>query len=74
MRLDAAVSGGAEAAAGGFASVIVGALPLMEHLGVTTAAEVQSDTLADRLLGDVLALDGIVIAPPLVGAWARTPA
>ena len=74
MRLEAAVSGGAEAAAGGFASVIVGALPLMERLGVTTAAEVQPDTLADRLLGDVLAVDGIVIAPPLVGAWARMPA
>jgi hypothetical protein len=40
----------------------------------TTAADVQPDTLADRLLGDAFAVDGIVIAPPLVGAWARTPA
>jgi hypothetical protein len=46
----------------------------MERLGVTTAAEVRPDTLAERLLGDVLAAKGIMIGPPLVGAWSHTRA
>jgi ubiquinone/menaquinone biosynthesis C-methylase UbiE len=72
LRLECAVLGGAKAATWAWANVILGVLPLMERLGVTTAAEVQPDTLAARLLADVLAADGIVIGPPLVGAWART--
>lgn len=48
----------------------------MEHLGVATAADLQPDTLyaTERPLRDVLAADGIVIGPPLVGPWAHTPA
>ena len=71
LRLECAVGGGAAAAAWGWANVVRGMLPLMERLEVTTTADVQPDTLAERLLRDVLAADGIVIGPPLVGAWAR---
>jgi hypothetical protein len=46
----------------------------MERLRVTTTADLQPDTLAERLLRDVLAADGIVIGPPLVGAWVHTAA
>jgi ubiquinone/menaquinone biosynthesis C-methylase UbiE len=74
LRMECAVSGGAKAAAWGWANVILGVLPLMERLGVTTAADLQPDTLAERLLRDVRAADGIVIGPPLVGAWAHTSA
>lgn len=74
LRLESAVSGGAEAIAWGWANVIIGVLPLMERLGVTSAADVQPETLAERLLADVVAADGIVIGPPLVGAWTRTRA
>jgi hypothetical protein len=73
LRLECALSG-SEAAAWGWANVVLGVLPLMERLGVTTAADLQPDTLAERLLRDVVASHGIVIGPPLVGAWARTPA
>ena len=73
LRLESVVTGGPEAVAWGWANVLLGALPLMERLGVTTAAELQPDTLAERLLCDILAADGIVIGPPLIGAWARTP-
>jgi SAM-dependent methyltransferase len=73
LRLECALSG-SEVAAWGWANVVLGVLPLMERLGVTTAADLQPDTLAERLLRDVLASHGIVIGPPLVGAWARTPA
>ena len=49
-------------------------LPLMERTGVATAAEVGVDTLAARLRQEVVALDATVVPPPLIGAWARTPA
>jgi len=73
LRLECAVIGGPEAWAWGWANVVRGVLPYMERLGVATAADLQPDTLAQRLLDDVLAHDGIVIGPPLVGAWAHTP-
>jgi SAM-dependent methyltransferase len=72
LRTECVADGGAKAPAWGWANVVLGALPLMERFGVATAADVQPDTLADRLLRDVLAANGIVIGPPLVGAWART--
>jgi FMN-dependent NADH-azoreductase len=53
--------------------VISGVLPLMERLGITTAAELAADTLADRLQDELRAADGIVVSPPMVGAWARLP-
>ena len=49
-------------------------LPLMEHIGVATAAEVAVDTLAARLREEVVAADATVVPPPLIGAWARKPA
>ncbi len=55
-----------------WANVVRGVVPVMERLGVATAAEVDADTLADRLLADVRSEEGIVIAPPMVGAWAQT--
>jgi ubiquinone/menaquinone biosynthesis C-methylase UbiE len=73
LRLESAVAGGPEAFAWGWANVVRGLLPLMERLGVATAADVEPDTLAERLLHDVVAFDGIVIGPPLVAAWARMP-
>jgi hypothetical protein len=43
----------------------------MARLGVATAADVKPDTLAQRLQDEVVASDGVVIGPPLVGAWAH---
>lgn len=70
MSLEAAVVGGNTAPAWGWANLIRGALPLMERVGVTTAAEVDVETLAERLLADVRSEQGVVIGPPLVGAWS----
>ncbi len=72
LRLECAVIGGAEPPAWGWAQVVRGVLPLMEQVGVATAADVQPDTLAQRLQEEVAASNGIVIGPPLVGAWARS--
>ena len=66
--------GGPDAPAWGWANVVSGAVPLMERLGVTTAAEVDAATLADRLLAETAACDGCVIGPPMTGAWVSLPA
>lgn len=73
LVMESYVAGGPDAPAWGWANVIAGVVPLMERLGVTTRAEVDPDTLADRLLAEVLACDGQVIIPPMTGAWARRP-
>ncbi|MBV9289859.1 MAG: class I SAM-dependent methyltransferase [Hyphomicrobiales bacterium] len=72
LRLECALGGGDMAWA--WANVMRGVLPLMERLGVTTAAELAAETLADRLQDELRAAKGVVISPPLIAAWARRPA
>jgi SAM-dependent methyltransferase len=74
LMLEAAIQGGPATFAWGWANVIRGVMPLMERLGIATSNEVDPATLADRLLAEVLANDGIVIGPPLIGAWSTVPA
>jgi hypothetical protein len=50
-----------------------GVMPLMEQFGIATAADLAPDTLADRLQDELRAANGIVISPPMIGAWARVP-
>ena len=47
-------------------------LPLMERTGVATIDEVDIDSLAARLRDEIVGLDATVVAPSLIGAWART--
>jgi SAM-dependent methyltransferase len=69
LRLESVVGGGD--LAWGWANVVSGAMPLMERLGIATAAELASDTLAERLKEELRAINGMVVAPPMIGAWAR---
>ena len=46
-------------------------LPVMEKMGIATAAEVDVDTLAERLQRAVQTADATVVAPLFVGAWAH---
>ena len=48
-------------------------LPKMEALGVTTAAEVDIDTLAGRMRAEAVEHRGVVMSPMMVGAFARKP-
>ena len=73
LLLDAYAVGGPDAAAWGWANVVNGVAPLMERLGVATRAEVDPDTLADRLLAELLEADGHMIGPLMTGAWANRP-
>ena len=67
-------AGAGSAAYGQVAQITRTLLPLMERTGVATAAEVDVDTLADRLRAEAVRHDAVLVFPPLIGAWARTPA
>jgi uncharacterized protein YjiS (DUF1127 family) len=47
--------------------------PMTERAGVATAAEVDIDTLVERLRSEAVANHASIMLPPLVGAWARLP-
>lgn len=53
------------------ARVIESAAPMMERLGVATAADLQLDTIEQRLREAVVQADAVVFMPIFVGAWAR---
>lgn len=46
----------------------------MQQTGVATAAEVDVDTLADRLRAEVTAAGATIVSPHFIGAWTRLPA
>jgi SAM-dependent methyltransferase len=46
-------------------------LPMMERLGIATAAEVDIDTLAARLRQEAVEHNASVMPPPMIGAWTR---
>jgi hypothetical protein len=73
LHPECAVGGGDRAFAWAWANVMRGVLPLMERFGITTAAELELDTLAERLQNELRAANGIVISPPMIGAWTRVP-
>jgi SAM-dependent methyltransferase len=74
LLVEGFASGGPTAPAWAWANVICAAVPLMERTGVATRAEVDPDTLADRLLTEILAVDGCGMGPPMIGAWTVLPA
>ena len=45
--------------------------PLAEKLGIATAADLNLDSLADRIRDDAVTREVMVWAPPLVGAYTR---
>jgi len=55
------------------AEAIRSLLPRMENLGITTAAAIGIDSLAQRLRQEALESRGAVITFPLIGAFARKP-
>jgi len=46
-------------------------LPMIIRTEVATAQSVDVDTLETRLREEAVALDATLVAPPLIGAWAR---
>jgi ubiquinone/menaquinone biosynthesis C-methylase UbiE len=71
LRLDAAAGAGPDTPAYKMLPEIVRSLlPAMERLGIATAAEVEVESLALRIRDEVVANNGMVISPSLIGAWA----
>ncbi len=56
------------------AQTIASLLPAIEKHGIATAAEIDVDTLADRLRAAAIAGDHCILMPRLIGAWADKPA
>lgn len=54
------------------AQVLRSILPLMERLGVATAAEVDVDTFTERLRHEIMTKGAVCSAPPMIRAWTRT--
>lgn len=48
-------------------------LPRIEELGISTAEQVQLDTLATRLRAEASALETAIGVMPLMGAWSKKP-
>jgi len=48
-------------------------LPRIEALGITNAETVNCETLAQRMREEALAKRGVMIAPAMIGAFARKP-
>ena len=46
-------------------------LPVMSRLGIVIPAEVDIDTLADRLREEVVTLNATWVSPSFIGAWTR---
>lgn len=74
MLLRARVEGTADSPVYAYlANTVRSLLPMAERFGVVTAAEVDIDTLADRLRDAALRADAVLIPPSMIGAWARLP-
>jgi hypothetical protein len=46
-------------------------VPEMKRLGVARAADVDSETLADRALNEVIARNCVIVGRSEIGAWSR---
>jgi 2-polyprenyl-3-methyl-5-hydroxy-6-metoxy-1,4-benzoquinol methylase len=53
------------------ASIVRSLLPLAERAGLTTASEVEVDTLADRLRQEAIELQQVTFESRMVGAWCQ---
>jgi hypothetical protein len=73
LRPDGAISGSPNAPFEALAEVGRSLLPAMEKFRIATTAEVEVDNFALRIRDEVLKQDGVIVAPLLIGAWARHP-
>jgi SAM-dependent methyltransferase len=72
MRMDALIGGGPDCLVYELvAEVTRSLLPVMEKLKIATATEVDVSSLAQRLRDEVVAANGVVLSPGLIGSWSR---
>lgn len=74
MRMDALVSGEENSPVFKLLAEAVRTLvPTLERLNIASAAQVQIETLTDRMSKEVVAKRAVAMSYGLVGAWARKP-
>ena len=74
LRLDAAIGAGrGHPAYAAMSHLVRTVLPQLERLGLATMAEMQIESLRDRLEEEVAASGGVITMPALIGAWSRIP-
>lgn len=74
LRMDALLSGERDSPVYVLLAEAVRSLvPTLEKLKIASAAQIQIDSLADRMRMEVIAKRGVVMSYGLVGAWARKP-
>jgi hypothetical protein len=74
MRLDSLIGGGPHSPIYELvADLVKSLLPVMERLRIATALEVDVATLERRIRAEVVAGQGVVLYPALIGAWSRRP-
>ena len=73
LRLESVISGGANSADHvQFKTELACTLvPEMERLGVATEGEVESETLAEQMLAEVIANSSVIVGRSEIGAWSR---
>ena len=74
MSLDAAAGGGEDNPAALLVPELVRTLlPVIEKFGIATAAEVDPDSLRERMQAEILERNSVVISPSLIAAFTRKP-
>jgi len=74
LRMEARIGGGPEYQGYRTIAEVVRTLtPVIEKAGLATAAEIDIDTLEERMRSAVVSAGAVLISPPFVGAWARKP-
>ena len=74
LQFDTLMGGGTDFGGYQYAALTVRSLlPAIEAAGIATAAEIDIDTLADRLRDAVVAADATITTVSLVAAWTRLP-
>ena len=75
MRMQTFIGGGAQCAGylQAVADLVGSMLPSMVQLGVASAAEIDHPTLAERMQGETVSSDSLIIGRSEIGAWARLP-
>jgi SAM-dependent methyltransferase len=73
MRVDGFIGGADSVAPALVANVAAMLLPQAEALGITSAEEVQIDTLEERMRADLARTGGVMSTPLVIGAWTKLP-
>ena len=75
LQFNTVMGGGEDFAGYTFtAATLRSLLPVIERAGLATAAEIDVDTLPDRLRDEVVAADASITTISVVGAWSTLPA